>query len=57
VTGYEISVRRLAVGPFSAENVRVVALPGLEIPLLRMSLLQAFDIQQTPTSMRIVGVR
>jgi aspartyl protease family protein len=57
IAGYEFPVRRLAFGPFSVENVPVVALPNLEIPLLGMSLLQAFDIQQTPASMRVTNVR
>jgi clan AA aspartic protease (TIGR02281 family) len=57
VSGYEFSVRRLAVGPFFVENVRVVALPGLGTPLLGMSVLQGFSIQQTTDAMRLAPMR
>lgn len=56
-TGYAIRVARVAFGPFFADDVRLVALPALETPLLGMSLLQSLEIRQTAAGLELRPAR
>lgn len=56
-TGSEFKVKRITFGPFSAEDVTVVAMMNLETPLLGMSLLQSIELRQTPAGLEMKRAR
>jgi aspartyl protease family protein len=56
-TASEFRVRRITFGPFSAEDVTVVAMLNLETPLLGMSLLQSIELRQTVAGLEMRRAR
>jgi aspartyl protease family protein len=56
-TASEFKVRRITFGPFSAEDVTVVAMMNLETPLLGMSLLQSIEMRQTAAGLELRRAR
>jgi len=47
------SVEKLTLAPFQFENVQVLIHPNLDMPLLGMSVLQKFNIEQRGGKMRL----
>ncbi len=56
-TASEFKVKRITFGPFTAEDVTVVALMNLETPLLGMSLLQSIELRQTAAGLEMRRAR
>lgn len=56
-TASEFRVKRITFGPFSTEDVTVVAMMNLETPLLGMSLLQSIELRQTPAGLELRQTR
>lgn len=55
--GYLFMARELRFGPYVLRDVQVAAMPDLHVPLLGMSVLSGFRVEQTRDVMRMVAAR
>lgn len=56
-SGSAFKVRRITFGPFSAQDVTVIAMMNLETPLLGMALLQSVELRHTQAGLEIRRIK